>query len=57
MTVVFPASAFTLVVGGWRQALILMSGSKASELGLKPLARIRGFGDAAHEPEVRQPAI
>ncbi len=32
-------------------ALILMSKEKADELGLKPIARIRGYADAAHEPE------
>ncbi|KAA0167933.1 hypothetical protein FNF28_02679 [Cafeteria roenbergensis] len=31
-------------------ALMLMSGAKATELGVTPLARIRGFGDAATEP-------
>lgn len=31
-------------------ALVLMSGAKAKELGLKPLAKIRGFGDAAQDP-------
>ena len=28
-----------------------MSGKKAKELNLKPLAVIRGFGDAAHDPK------
>lgn len=32
-------------------ALVLMSGDKVKELGLKPLAQIIGFGDAAHAPE------
>lgn len=32
-------------------AMILMSKEKADELGLKPVARIRGYADAAHEPE------
>ncbi|MCF6240564.1 MAG: acetyl-CoA C-acyltransferase [Bacteroidales bacterium] len=32
-------------------ALILMSKEKADELGLKPIARILGYADAAHEPE------
>ncbi len=32
-------------------AMVLMSASKAKELGLKPLAKITGFADAAHEPE------
>ncbi len=32
-------------------ALVLMSADKARELGLKPLARIRGFADAAQEPK------
>lgn len=31
-------------------AMILMSGEKASDLGLKPLASIRSYADAAHEP-------
>ncbi len=32
-------------------AMILMSKEKAEELGLKPLATIKGYADAAHEPE------
>ncbi len=32
-------------------ALILMSKEKADELGLKPLAKIKGFADAAQAPE------
>lgn len=32
-------------------ALILMSKEKAEELNLKPLAMIKSFADAAHEPE------
>jgi acetyl-CoA C-acetyltransferase len=32
-------------------ALVLMSREKMEALGLKPLAVIRGFADAAHEPE------
>jgi acetyl-CoA C-acetyltransferase len=32
-------------------ALILMSAAKASKLGLKPLAKIRGYADAAQEPK------
>lgn len=31
-------------------ALVLMSKAKADELGLKPLATIKGYADAAHEP-------
>jgi acetyl-CoA C-acetyltransferase len=31
-------------------ALVLMSGAKAKALGLTPIARIRGFGDAARTP-------
>lgn len=31
-------------------AMVVMSESKASALGLKPLAKIRGFGDAAKAP-------
>jgi len=32
-------------------ALVLMSKDKAEELGIKPLATIKGYADAAHEPE------
>ncbi|OBX19662.1 MULTISPECIES: acetyl-CoA C-acyltransferase [Bizionia] len=32
-------------------AMVLMSREKADELGLKVLATIKGFADAAHEPE------
>lgn len=32
-------------------AMILMSREKASKLGLKPLATIKSYADAAHEPE------
>ena len=32
-------------------ALVLMSKEKANELGLKPLATIKGYADAAHEPQ------
>jgi len=32
-------------------AMVLMSAEKASELGLTPLATIKGYADAAHEPE------
>lgn len=32
-------------------AMILMSKEKADELGLKPLATIKSYADAAHEPE------
>ncbi len=32
-------------------ALILMSAEKAAELGLKPLAKIVSYADAAHDPE------
>jgi acetyl-CoA C-acetyltransferase len=42
------ANASTLNDGA--AALILMSKEKATELGLKPLARILGFGDAAQDP-------
>lgn len=31
-------------------ALVLMTGKKARELGVTPLAKIRGFGDAAQDP-------
>lgn len=43
------ANASTLNDGA--SALILMSREKADGLGLKPLARIVSYGDAAHEPE------
>ena len=32
-------------------ALVLVSKEKAEELGLKPLARVASFADAAHEPQ------
>jgi acetyl-CoA C-acetyltransferase len=32
-------------------AMVLMSQEKAKELGLKPLATIKSYADAAHEPE------
>lgn len=32
-------------------ALLIMSAERAQALGLTPLARIRGYGDAAHAPE------
>ncbi|WP_425659415.1 acetyl-CoA C-acyltransferase [Tenacibaculum ascidiaceicola] len=32
-------------------ALVLMSAEKAAELGLTPLAKIKGYADAAHEPK------
>lgn len=43
------ANASTLNDGA--SALVLMSKEKAEELGLKPIAKIVGYGDAAHEPE------
>jgi acetyl-CoA C-acetyltransferase len=43
------ANASTLNDGA--SALILMSKEKMEELGLKPIAKILGYGDAAHEPE------
>jgi acetyl-CoA C-acetyltransferase len=43
------ANASTLNDGA--SALILMSREKADELGLKPLAIIRGYADAAQEPK------
>lgn len=42
------ANASTINDGA--SALILVSKKKAEELGLKPLAKIRGFADAAREP-------
>ena len=43
------ANASTLNDGA--SALVLMSKEKAEELGLKPIAKIIGYADAAHEPE------
>ncbi|MFT7613067.1 MAG: acetyl-CoA C-acetyltransferase [Parvicellaceae bacterium] len=43
------ANASTLNDGA--SALILMSKKKADELGITPIAKIRGFADAAHAPE------
>lgn len=43
------ANASTMNDGA--SALILMSAEKASALGLKPLARIKGFADAEQAPE------
>ncbi|MBX2963429.1 MAG: acetyl-CoA C-acyltransferase [Cyclobacteriaceae bacterium] len=42
------ANASTINDGA--SALVLMSKEKAIELGLKPIAKIRGFGDAAQDP-------
>lgn len=42
------ANASTLNDGA--SALVLMSKEKATELGLRPIARIRGFADAAQDP-------
>lgn len=44
------ANASTLNDGA--SALVIMSREKADELGLKPLAKIISYGDAAHEPEL-----
>lgn len=43
------ANASTINDGA--SALVLVSGEKVKELGLKPLAKIVSFADAAHEPE------
>ena len=43
------ANASTLNDGA--SAVVLMSASKAAELGLKPIAKITGYADAAQEPE------
>ncbi len=43
------ANASTINDGA--SALILMSKEKAEELGIKPIAKLIGYGDAAHEPE------
>jgi acetyl-CoA C-acetyltransferase len=42
------ANASTINDGA--SALVLMSKEKAQELGLKPIAKIRGFADAAQDP-------
>ena len=42
------ANASTLNDGA--SALVLMSKEKANELGLRPIAKIIGFADAAHDP-------
>jgi len=43
------ANASTINDGA--SALVLMSAEKASELGITPLAKIRGYADAAQEPK------
>lgn len=43
------ANASTLNDGA--AALILMSAEKATELGLTPLAKVKSYADAAHEPK------
>ena len=43
------ANASTLNDGA--AALVLMSSEKAAELGLTPLAKVKSFADAAHEPK------
>jgi acetyl-CoA C-acetyltransferase len=43
------ANASTLNDGA--AALVLMSLEKATELGLRPIAKIKGYADAAHEPK------
>jgi len=43
------ANASTLNDGA--SALLLMSKEKMDELGVQPIAKIVGYGDAAHEPE------
>ncbi|MDX6746929.1 acetyl-CoA C-acyltransferase [Polaribacter sp. PL03] len=43
------ANASTINDGG--AALVLMSADKAKELNITPLARIKGYADAAHEPK------
>jgi acetyl-CoA C-acetyltransferase len=43
------ANASTLNDGA--SALILMSGEKMRELGVTPIAKVRGYADAAHAPE------
>ncbi|WP_158838037.1 acetyl-CoA C-acyltransferase [Polaribacter sp. L3A8] len=43
------ANASTINDGG--AALVLMSADKANELNITPIAKIRSYADAAHEPE------
>ena len=43
------ANASTINDGG--AALVLMSADKAAELNIKPIAKIRSYADAAHEPK------
>ncbi|MCL7765174.1 acetyl-CoA C-acyltransferase [Polaribacter sp. Z014] len=43
------ANASTINDGG--AALVLMSAEKAKELNITPIAKIRSYADAAHEPE------
>lgn len=43
------ANASTINDGG--AALVLMSAEKATELGITPLAKIKSYADAAHEPK------
>lgn len=43
------ANASTINDGG--AALVLMSSEKAKELNLKPIAKIKSYADAAHEPK------
>lgn len=43
------ANASTINDGG--AALVLMSAEKAQELGITPIAKIKSFADAAHEPK------
>ncbi len=43
------ANASTINDGG--AALVLMSADKAKELNITPLAKIKGYADAAHEPK------
>lgn len=43
------ANASTINDGA--SAIILMSGEKVKELGLKPIAKLVSYADAAHEPE------
>jgi acetyl-CoA C-acetyltransferase len=43
------ANASTLNDGA--SALVLISKTKAEELGLRPIAKLIGYGDASHEPE------
>ncbi|CAN1336572.1 Probable acetyl-CoA acetyltransferase, cytosolic 2, partial [Linum perenne] len=45
-------SCFSSLNSDGAAALVLVSGEKARELGLQVIAKIKGFADAAHAPEL-----